>query len=319
MPRWRLTIACTAAAAVVGLAGFGLGLAVAGPHGSTAGQWLLDFSKTPGAAAVAALAAASIAFTGITRQVKASHAQLDHQRSSEANARWWESFEWAATRAIPPGESDVALPIETSISTLTALRDDATSDIQLTSCRGLIDELSRRLGESSRDAEAVESEPDTNETSAAWAALSNWVATAAAGPANSPAAEARLREFELLQALSLAAQLHPETIDRVEADRVLSKGDGRLFRPDAIATVEGVEIVVEIASGVNVARRARDVRQRLAGTELENAPILMITETSVSSQNPLSRTPTHILHWTRGDDLLPLVTELQILARASRS
>ncbi|MCS0644956.1 hypothetical protein [Curtobacterium flaccumfaciens] len=303
----------TATAALAGGLGYGMGLAIAGPHESTAGQWLLDFSKTAGAAAVAAVVAATIAFAGISRQVSANREQLKHQQKDAASQRWWESFEWAAARGIPAKKEDIALPYDTSMNTLFALRDSATSEVQRAACLGLIEELAKQL-------KTLENHgtPSTAEQNA-WSALTKW---ATADTSASPTVRASIDEHETLSAIRALLEDRPDLVSSLSTNvRVSTSADARGSTGkfphlvlDAVAEVKGVPIVIEITHSNDPARKMRFLRERLKGTEYERVPMLAITRVEGPNLSPVSRTPVRLLRWTPDQGPEPIAMALSQLA-----
>lgn len=120
-----------------------LGLATADL--ANGGLWARDFAKSPGPAALVALIAACVAFAGLSMQVDVSRAALAHQRAAARGESWWAMFEWASGRAVPLVRNDQSLPDEITVSTLQRLPEDATTEVQQTACKGMIDFLVTRL------------------------------------------------------------------------------------------------------------------------------------------------------------------------------
>lgn len=80
-------------------------------QGWNAAAVVTEFATSPGAAGLAAVLAAGLGFYAV-------HRQLKHSKQVEANRSWWETFEWAADRAIPPESKYKALPARASIEIL---------------------------------------------------------------------------------------------------------------------------------------------------------------------------------------------------------
>ncbi|MHA7304303.1 hypothetical protein ACX80E_03515 [Arthrobacter sp. TMN-49] len=166
------------------------------------GQWLRDFAQSPGAAAFAALAAAVIAFNGISRQVSVSRQSLAHQRESSMAGAWWDMFEWASDRAIPSRSDYQPLPKSVSIRTLQRLADDATSDIQAAACAGVIDILTKRIDSASAEPDYGDNQPaQAGNDESTFEALASYVESNRGTPAASAVAEAAVYENEVLKAL----------------------------------------------------------------------------------------------------------------------
>lgn len=75
------------------------------------------FATSPFATAVGAIGAASIAGTAVVLTLR-------QNKHVEASKTWWETFEWAAERAIPLKAENKALPYGTALDILSPLMDD---------------------------------------------------------------------------------------------------------------------------------------------------------------------------------------------------
>lgn len=75
------------------------------------------YATSSTATAVGAIGAATIAATAVGLT-------LAHNKNVEANKTWWETFEWAAERAVPSKKEIEALPYRTSLDILSPLMDD---------------------------------------------------------------------------------------------------------------------------------------------------------------------------------------------------
>ncbi|MFT2711642.1 hypothetical protein [Clavibacter sp. Sh2126] len=210
--------------------------------------WARDFAKSPGAAAFAALIAAGIAFVGIGRQVAVSRSVLEHQRDAASTTSWWQTFEWASSRALPSSDKEHPLPDSVTISTLVALLQAATKEVQEAACREIIDVLASRVALSeANDKESSEiTEP---EASAAFNALASYVKASNGTSAASPEAEAAVYERNVLYALT---QLRSD----IRAFREPLLGDART---DAVVEVAGSRVAVD----VSYARTVQVVRARI--------------------------------------------------------
>lgn len=81
------------------------------------------FIISPGLAGFLAIVAAALSFWALHRQLQHSRLALAHDQHVEANKSWWDTFEWAADRALPKGEKDQALPFSAAYGILRNLRD----------------------------------------------------------------------------------------------------------------------------------------------------------------------------------------------------
>ncbi len=100
-------------------------------------RWVGSFVVANGAA-VATVAAAFVAFGGIAWQIGLA------RKTAQSNS-WWQTFEWAAERAIPSKEGSIALPADTITSALNQLALDAPTDAQKQACSGIISLIVDRL------------------------------------------------------------------------------------------------------------------------------------------------------------------------------
>ncbi|GEM_PF-7078115 len=216
---------------VSGTTGAYLALALATADLANWGLWARDFAKSPGAAAFAALIAAAIAFAGISRQVSVSRSALEHQREAASTARWWETFEWASSRALPIGEKDLPLPDSVTISTLQSLSQTTATDVQKVACAGVIDVLTSRLVSMSNEV-GDSGEAAEPAASAAFDALASYVQASDGTSAASPRAEAAVYERRVLQALnSLSTDIRAFREPRVgdtRTDAVVELGDAKV-------------------------------------------------------------------------------------------
>ncbi|MDR6166182.1 hypothetical protein QE367_000386 [Microbacterium paludicola] len=239
---------------VSGAAGAYLALALATADLANWGLWARDFAKSPGAAAFAALIAAAIAFAGISRQVSVSRSALEHQREAASTARWWETFEWASSRALPIGEKDLPLPDSVTISTLQSLSQTTATDVQKVACAGVIDVLTSRLVSMSNESEDADEVAEPG-ASAAFDALASYVQASDGTSAASPRAEAAVYERTVLQALkSLSTDI-----------RVFREPRAGDTRTDAVVELGDAKVAVEVTfarTPLVVRARARSAAQQ---------------------------------------------------------
>ncbi len=101
--------------------------------------WFGGWIKSPGAAVLGAVVAAGIGLAGISLQLTAS-------RERDADAGWWQSFEWASDRGVPRNPTELSLSYEAAVDTLNALATAARTEIQRNAVGGVVDELLRSRG-----------------------------------------------------------------------------------------------------------------------------------------------------------------------------
>ncbi|GAB3613704.1 PD-(D/E)XK nuclease family protein [Humibacter ginsengisoli] len=228
------------------------------------GQWLREFAQSPGAAAIAALVAAVIAFTGISRQVAVSRASLDQQKKAAETNSWWAMFEWASDRAIPARHDGQPLPTSVTISTLERLAESATSSIQSAACAGVIDVVIKGIAATPTETPTDDIAP-TEPDGPAFAALTSYVESSRGTPAASALAEALVYANNVEKALmSLTWNDATIKVFRTPSD----------VRADAIAEVDGRRVAIEIKFSRNsknahhlVARAVQQLRTRGGATD----------------------------------------------------
>jgi hypothetical protein len=96
------------------------------------GNFLVDFAKSPGLAALVALFAAILAFRGIRNQVEAARASLEQDS-------WWKMFEWASTQAGSGAQPSNSSLMSVAASAFSQLNKGATVEVQRIACSGMID------------------------------------------------------------------------------------------------------------------------------------------------------------------------------------
>lgn len=234
-----------------GTAGAFISLTLAGPHTAGIGLWLRDFAKTPGAAALAALIAACIALSGISRQVSVSRANLELERRREQDRSWWQSFEWAVSRGVPLDAAHRALREDVSINTFTALQASALTDVQRSACSGMLDILSTERPTSDEDtssnlpldSESSESEAYVIQGAKTYEALATYVKASAGTAAASAGARARLYELQVLSVMEGFAGPGVSFLDPKWVK--LGPNSNRRYRPDAVMVLEGQYVNIE--------------------------------------------------------------------------
>ncbi|MFI9487365.1 hypothetical protein ACIG47_13325 [Promicromonospora sp. NPDC052451] len=207
------------------------------------GQWLRDFAQSPGAAAFAALTAAVIAYSGISRQIKVSRESLAHQKDAAKTDAWWAMFEWVSDRAIPPRKEDEPLPTTVTISTLERLSEVATSGVQKAACAGVIDALTKNIGsrttEPPLDPDTTSPEPDDTTL----AALDSYVESNRGTPAASMLAESFIYEDKVIKSLASLTAADP-TLNNLQ----LQPADAGA---DAVVDVDGRQVLIQIKTARN--------------------------------------------------------------------
>ncbi|MGY3262240.1 hypothetical protein [Frigoribacterium sp. 2355] len=268
----HIALLILAVGAASGIVGAYLALALATADLANWGIWARDFAKSPGLAALAAVAAASIAFRGISKQVSVSRAALEHQREAARTAVWWQTFEWASSRALPSSEKDIPLPVAVTISTLHSLSQTTTTDVQKVACAGVIGALTSRVVAMPGDSAPSLEEPESD-ASAALDALASYVEASDGTPAASLKAQAvveQAMEYEQ-QVMTTLAMLSPEVkafrepqVRGARADAVVEIGDAR------------VAVAISFARTVQVvrARSLSAATQRREGTSI---PLVLVS------------------------------------------
>lgn len=318
--------------AVVGaVLGAAISLAVAREHRWGIGLWISDFVKTSGFAGLCALAAALIAFIGISRQVRIAraaldHAQteaervaaratevLDHQRATDSDRAWWDSFEWAAGRAIPADPRQEPLPYVSIVRTFEALAQSATNDVQSGAISGVMDAATSQRHSGGEETSVAPASDGDEESNNLRAALSAYVAATANTPAASSAAAAQLYELEVLEALR---RLAPSQGLELLSDDQLPPTERR--HVDALLTGNADPVLVTIKyfghSGPHWARRIRDLVQRHDGAR----PQLIIYSAPGVDKPPAREMPNLLaIAWRAGDPDYLLGDAVEWLLRKS--
>lgn len=125
---WYLIGGLVVFAGLLCVASFGLGAAFEAGDRSNAGQYVLDFMKSSGFGAVAAVSAALVAVLGVQQQLKVA-------KSAKRSDEWWRMFEWAA------GTKSDPRPANVTQATLSALVPLATGTAEELACQALQDHL----------------------------------------------------------------------------------------------------------------------------------------------------------------------------------
>jgi hypothetical protein len=287
---WLILIAGVVGAA----AGAYVALALSGPHTAGVGLWLRDFAKTPGAAGVAAVIAAGLAFWGISRQVATSRANLEHEKLREQDRSWWQSFEWAVSRAVPLDRNHEALRLDVSIEVFNALlasakarNSSAPTEVQQSACGGMLSILTSQIEKDKRDAGApavhsvVPSETTSIEQDArTQSALESYVRAAQGTPGESAGARARLFELQIVNAIR---GFSDERIQVRDPRQVLRESgrDSFGYWPDGLVSVGGRDVYIETKyySSASNAQLSHGIRQSLASIRGRGIsdPMLVVT------------------------------------------
>lgn len=261
-PRARLAAAILVGTAVTSAAvTAALILLIDRPHRWGMGVWLSDFAKSPGLAGVCAVGAALLALFGILRQVETTRRAQRAQQDSEQRRAWWTSFEWVAARAVPIKPDDHPLPYDAVLSSLTALSESASDAVQQRAV-GAITEVASRAEAAESDVSSVRTSlveddgppsvsgsanPQTRQRTLD--AMRAYSAATANTPAESPLVDARVYEANVMDAL---ARLAPEGRVTIQPSRKLSQR--YILRPDAVVTIGGRSVVVEVKAYTNPGR-----------------------------------------------------------------
>ncbi|WP_309104751.1 hypothetical protein [Microbacterium sp.] len=300
--------------------GSGLTFVIAREHRWGIGLWLSDFAKSSGFAGLCALAAATIAFTGISRQVRVSrealaHAEkqalksrrhtqqvFEHAQRADADRAWWQSFQWASSRAIPENPSETALPLVSVVRALEALARSASNEVQRGAISGVMDAATDLSKSRSINAQSAD-EPDPDSDAGIQEALEAFVTTTANTSASSTGAEARLYEIDVMSAIRrLSGPSAVRTAPALRVESGLLAGD--VIRPDAVVTSHGQEVIIEVKylrkSSSMLARRVRETVARLSEFQ---RPILIVTPSESDSQaRRTGRPKVAVVQWRDAND-----------------
>jgi len=259
-----------------------LALSLASAHLPGIGLWLRDFAKSPGLAACAALAAAIIAYRGISMQVAVSQRSLENQEKAKRSDKWWEMFEWASNRAFPPDKNAQPLPASVTLSTLTELVAEATTKAQKVACKSVVETLTQNVDTKPA---IPRSDPHNPRFDVSFAnSLKTYIDVSRNSEAESPAAastfqrivDAENYERSVLNALS--------TIERSETDiTVNSIYSAQSFdnRVDAVVNVgdQPVSIIIKHFSAELLSKQTLQKQVHLLN-ELGTTPCLVITSSA---------------------------------------
>jgi hypothetical protein len=285
------------------LGGAWLALALATANLGNLGQFARDYAKSPGPAAFAALIAAVIAFIGISKQLVVARAALKHQQDSAQEASWWEAFQWASGRAIPEGKDDIRLPDSVTVDTLRRLVDDATTEVQRTACRGMVDHLSSRLASETESKLQDPDSADVRSANEAYLAFARYVSATEGTAASSPHASALVYEDAVKRAL--AETNNPEV-------RVYRNPDERVGA-DAIIQVGSEKALLWIKWGTDTKQirfRVRKDLERLRKV-VDASPFLVVTPVSLGfDQLEQNRLGFASAQWRGPEDNENLITGL---------
>lgn len=233
--------------------------------------WVSDFMRSPGFAGLAALAAAGLAFTGISRQVQVARENLEqarksadqaqqsaqesllHSRRTEQDRAWWNSFEWASSRALPADSGAESLPYVAVLRTFEALAKSATDHVQEAAIAGVMDVAAERHDRSEteirgiRDERSVLAAGSGEDSEAMRSALAGFVASTRGTPASSSQAVHLLHEIDVLGALHRLSEgdgaVH---VGRRGLEYIAPQPNRSIFQPDAVVEIDGATVVVEI-------------------------------------------------------------------------
>jgi hypothetical protein len=284
-------------------AGAFFGIALVSADLAGAGLWLRSFAQSPGAAAFAALIAAAIAFTGISRQVSVSRASLDHQRDAASSDRWWAMFEWVSDRAIPPRRDDEPLPTSVTIATLERLAESATTKVQEAACAGVIDALTKKIEGTIEEPSGEDTPfPSSDQSQAALLALESYVESSRGTPAASGIAEALIYENNVSKALMSVTLTDPEI-------RVFRNPPG-----DAIAEVGGRRVIIEIKASRDVSQlKSAALRSLRSLRELYNPDALLLITPVATGLRPEELAPLRAVavRWSGPSDTDSLAAALR--------
>ena len=98
-----------------------------------------DFATSPSMAGIAAVIAATIGSRALKRQLDHTRAEATRTRRKDAEASWWEKFEWVTDRILPKDEGQKMLEKPLALALSTSLLKMSTADFQREAVRGVID------------------------------------------------------------------------------------------------------------------------------------------------------------------------------------
>ncbi len=257
--------------------------------------WLGEFVRSPGAAGLAAVIAAVIAFIGISNQVRVSRQVLEHQRLAAAADTWWGRFEWFSDRAFPADERRQPFPDAVAVSILERLADTATDDVQESAWQGMLDELRTRISDAEKAPVAVDAAAPSGPTS-------GWVRDRSGG-------KAQTYEAEVLGVLSGLSGVG------IVVTQVVSSGDTGF---DATVDVGGQSVDIEIKYAARPeAARARAGIARLLRNHMAqgSVPLVVVMPLDVPLQLANDGTVS-VAKWAGPEDTLELAGAIKRAAGA---
>ncbi|MDN3935675.1 hypothetical protein QWJ39_05045 [Arthrobacter sp. YD4] len=210
-------------------------------------SFMRDFVTSPAMAGMAALIAAIIGARSLKRQLdqtkrQADHTQAEavHARAMDAEASWWEKFEWVTDRILPkdPKQEKLAKPL--AIGLLTSLLNMATAEFQ----RGAVDGVIEHYLAPENDEGQQKPGPSSKDYDAELRALRSLVDARKNSAAGSSAAEGALRASMYEQSAFDALQSVWQLGNELQFLPRLRVGE-RHFIPDAILNLDGRRMILE--------------------------------------------------------------------------
>lgn len=257
--------------------------------------WLGEFVRSPGAAGLAAVIAAVIAFIGISNQVRASRQVLEHQRLAAAADTWWGRFEWFSDRAFPADERRQPFPDAVAVSILERLAETASDDVQESAWQGMLDELRTRIADAEKAPVAVDAAAPSPSTG-------GWVRDRSGG-------KAQAYETDVLNAISGLTEVG------LKISSEQASGDTGF---DATIDVDGrrVDIEAKYADRPEAARAnagiARLLRHHMAHGSV---PLILVMPLDVPPQF-VNDGIVSVVKWTGPHDTLALASAIKRAAGA---
>ncbi|MDD2857192.1 MAG: hypothetical protein PHU75_00800 [Candidatus Nanopelagicales bacterium] len=289
--RWRPPLWVAILGAIASLfVGAGIAIWIGAAREGNVRTWLGEFVRSPGAAGLAAVIAAVIAFVGISNQVRVSRQLLEHQRLAAAADKWWGRFEWFSDRAFPPDTRQQPFPDAVAVSILERLADTATDDVQGSAWKGMLDELRTRMADTEESPGAVDPSAPSSRPSG--------VARDRSG------GKARAYEAEVLSALSglrgMGINVTPAT----------KSGDTGF---DATVDLKGrrVDIEVKYAGRPEAARAAVGIA-RLLRNHMAHGSVPLVMAMPIDVPLPLANDGTvSVVKWNGPNDTLALAAAIE--------
>jgi hypothetical protein len=206
------------------------------------------FAVSPAMAGLAAVTAAAIGARALKkqldqtiRQFEHTESEASHARGKDAEASWWEKFEWVTDRILHKDTKQTKLEKPLALNLLRSLHEMATADFQRAAVHGVIEHY---LAPDNDDEVQPDQSPRNIDSELQALRALDEATKVTAG--KSKVMETALRGVVYDQK-ALLALMELELPIEVEPRIVISEGQphGRVVVPDAILTVDGRRVSVE--------------------------------------------------------------------------